>query len=928
MQEDKREQNNTTQTRSTLKEQKKAKKEKKPKKKRGFFGKLWIFIKVMFLLILIVVLAGIIYGNHKYGDMVREAYKNAQEKVIQLDKKIFLGKESTKIYDADNKLLTELVTHEFTYLPFEAIPDNVKYAIIAIEDERFLEHDGVDYKAIARAGYELYKNKGKITQGGSTITQQLVKNSLLTQDKTYTRKLEEVFIALELEKTTPKSEILEYYLNNIYFGHGAYGIESASNYYFSKSSKDLTLEQTAFLLAIPNNPSLYDPIKNKENTLKRQQRILRKMHEQGYITEHEFTTASLKPVELEIKKREIPPETYLVSYAISDATKQLMKANGFEMRNNFTSEEEKKQYQQEYTDEFTKYNQDIRSGGYIIKTSLDQGMQNTAQDILNKEMSYSKDKDKESGLYKRQASTVILDNKTGLVKAIVGGRTQDGVANTFNRGFLAHRQPGSAIKPILVYTQALETKYLASSTVVDKEIKNGPRNVTGRHVGNTTVEKAVVQSINTIPYQLIQEFGVKESLNYLKEMNFSKIVKEDEVPVVSIGGMTYGTTPLELASAYSTLSRNGEFLDPTSILSIEGINKGIIYTHNPTPKRVYDAGASYLMTQILQETAKNKGKSGLSGVIEGYVTASKTGTTNAVKDVWFAGYSPYYTTVVWVGEDTPKPMINKTSYDDPLLIWNKTMTEIHKGLPKVEEFTKPTNALFEGYVNERTGKLSYTQVNGWKKELIPLSRMKKQEEAEQKALLEKKKKQEEEAKKRLELEKQKAEERKKQEELKRKEDEKLDKYLQAQGSSLQEENSRVYNIEKTLKKLKNHQVYKRSDYATVDYYIEEAQRGIDSLLYIDFKEKYQQELNTEMDRVLNQKDQVERAIIYEQEKAEREAIRAEEERLKEEERKKLQEQLERETQAEKERLEKEKAEQEAKEQEQEQQETETQDKDN
>lgn len=895
--------------RKVKREEKKARKKKqrlewkqaKKNHRKTVRGRIWLFMKVCILLFLLAVLGAVgwvgWYFYDTYWDTAKTAYEASQEKVATLDESIFKDKGETVIYDKDGKVLANLATHQYRYLPYDKIPENAKLATIAIEDVRFLEHTGVDVKALGRAGYQLIKNNGEITQGGSTITQQLVKNSILTHEQTFSRKFEEIFISLELEKMIPKSKILEYYLNNIYFGRGAYGIESASNYYFSKSSKKLTLAEISFLMAIPNNPSLYDPIDKKENTLKRQNRILKKMYESEFITQKEFTDASLKPIKLKIKKRVIPPENNLVSFAISDATKQLMKANGFKMKSTFDTEEERKVYQEKYTEAFEKYNVDIRDGGYEIKTVLDQKMQKQAQEVVDNTTRYATAKDDKSGLYKRQAASVIIDNKTGQVNAIVGGRTQDGISNTFNRGFLAYRQPGSTIKPILAYTQAFERKYYPDSKVTDKELRNGPNNVNMRFTGSVTIEHAVIKSINTIPFQLIQEAGVKESLQYLKNMNFSKIVKTDEVPVAAIGGLTYGVTPLEMASAYSTLSRNGEYLEPTSIKSIHRTSGEQIYKFKVKPKRVYDAGASYLMTKVLQKVAHNKGSHGLSGQIPGYITATKTGTTNANKDVWMAGYSPYYTTVVWVGEDSPRPM-SISSYDDPMVIWNKTMKKIHNGLPKVSKFDKPKDALFAGYVNPYNGRLSYTYKGGWRKELIPTSRMKKQEAEDHKAELARKKQEEEAAKKQRELEKKQALERKKQEEKIRKQEAKIDKYLKAQGSSLAEEKARIQEVEALLSDLQNYQVYNRGAFDSADLQIRTLDEAIDALMVVDNKEKYQKKLDTEIARIDDQKDQVERAIILQEDKAERDVLRAEEARVKEQERQRLAEQLERDRKAE------------------------------
>jgi penicillin-binding protein 1A len=490
-----------------------------------------------------------------------------------------------------------------------------------------------------------------------------------------------------------------------------------------------------------------------------------------------------------------------------------------------------------------------------------------------------------------------------------------------------HRQPGSAIKPLLVYTPAIEHRYFANSKVTDKEIKNGPKNVTGKYIGATTIQEAVIKSINTIPHQIIQEVGVVKSLNYLKEMNFTKIVKEDERPTSAIGGMTYGATPLEMAGGFSTLARNGEYLEPTSITVIKDTKENDIYRFKKQPKRVYDAGASYLMTKILEKTAENKGKTGLSGQLEGHATAVKTGTTNDIRDVWYVGYTPHYTTSVWVGEDTPKRMDDKTSYDDPLNIWHRIMTEINKTKPQVVTFAKPKNALFKGYVDPRTNRVSYSARKGWYAEEIPLIRMKRQEEADARAEEKRQLKIKEQAKIKAEEAKKKAEELAKQKEIERKADEKLDIALQAQGTTLLEEKRKVMLIERLLSDLKANQVYSQSAYPKADQDVATLQEHVNSLFHFDYREKYQNILNTEIDRIADQKDQVERAIIYKKEQAEIDAIRAEEAKIQEQKRLELQAELERKkreaqikldrerAKAEQERLEKEKKDREQKEKE-------------
>ena len=870
-----------------------------------------LLLKMIAVSLIVGIIGGGVYLYSNYGDLITDAYKDARDRTENLDMGVFTEREPTEIYDKDGNLMRELATHDFEYIEIDNIQDNIKLATIAIEDERYLEHDGVDLKAITRAAVTLVQNNGAITQGGSTITQQLVKNNLLTFDQTYSRKLTEVFIAFELEKRLTKKQILEYYLNNIYFGNGAYGIESASNYYFSKPSQELTLAESTFLMAIPNNPSLYDPFTKQENTEKRQSRILQKMFEQNFITHEEFTEASLQDITLKVTERKYTPEDYLVSYAISDATKKLMEAEGFEFKYDFKSDIERSEYNALYNESFTKHNQAIRKGGYVIHTSLDPKMQEKVQQTVNKEMAYATAKDQKSGLYKRQATSVVLDNETGLVNAIVGGRTQDDVANTYNRAFLSRRQPGSIIKPLLVYTPLLERTHTKDSSVVDEPVKNGPKNVTGSYIGRTTLQNAVVESINTIPYRMIQQIGVPTALNYLKEMNFSGIVDADVNPTVAIGGFTYGATTLEMASAYSTLARNGEFIDPTSIKSIhKASNDELIYEWEAKPKQVYDAGASYMMTEILEETAKKSHwATGVNAKIEGYATASKTGTTNNVKDVWIAGYSPYYTTVVWVGEDTPKPMTGKTSYDDPLDIWSKVMKDIHKGLSKKESFDKPKDALKTVWINGSNGRLSETARSGWRQAEVPLIRWNAQVEKDRKAEEIRQKKLEEERKAKEKAERERLEEEKRKAEEKRKEEQEIDRFLKGKGTSLEKEKAKLRDAEYYLNALKNFYLSNDTQYDRAEEYIQDVQAVIDTIIYIDYKTSMQEQLQEQVVRIDNQKDLIEKEKIYEEYRVQEEENRQKQNAIKQQEQQRLQKELEIKAQKEKERLEREQAQQ-------------------
>lgn len=889
----------------------------KPKKKKGgFFKKTFKVFLYISLVVILIGLGGLLYGYLKYGDMVINSYKNAQTKIEFLDDDIFKSKGKTIIYDNDGKVMKELSVADYYYVESDDIPKNVKYAAIAIEDERFLKHEGIDYKSLARAGVALAKNKGEITQGGSTITQQLIKNTLLTHEQTYSRKLEEIFIAIELEKVYSKEKILEFYLNNIYFGGSSYGIATASKYYFSKDISELTIAESALLVAVTNNPSVYSPITNMDNALKRQQRVLKKMLEHEFITEKEYQDAIMQKIELKISKRVVEKEDYATSFIISDATKKLMSYEGFEFKYHFENDEERKEYEVVYNEKFQEANQKIRSGGFKIYSSIDMNMQEDAQNIVNKHLSQSSNaKDKKSGLYKRQATNVVIENETGFVKSIIGGRTQEDVANTYNRAFLSYRQPGSTMKPLAAYTQSFENGLLPTSIVTDEPIKNGPSNWDGRYHGSMNVTEAVIKSWNTIPYRLLIKNGIDDAIEDLRNMNFARIVDKDRQAGLAIGGLTYGVSTLELAGGYSTLARNGSFIEPSGVKEMVYLTDEIIYKHAiGNQKQVFKQSAAYLMTSVLEKVA-NEGYNNpkFDGKVNGFATATKTGSTNHYKDIWFAGYTPYYTSVVWVGEDTPAPL-KEYAYDTPLDIWNDTMNVIHKGKTPINEFTPPVDSVKKVYYNARTGDVSETAKSGYVLQWIPIDYItelkeknrlnaieaaKSKEEREKEAAL-----RAEEQRKNNELKKKEQEERARLEaERVAKEREDLDKWLKAQGSSLSQEEYNLSQTKQLLNTLSNYQVTSQSHYEQANIYIENVQSSIDNLLVNTNITTVTNQLNNEKTRIQKQKKMVEDNIKLEAERKKREEaerienerkeaerIRLEEERLQQEQDKIQQEQ--------------------------------------
>lgn len=807
------------------KAEKKAERKAKRKKRRKKFLKFTLWFN---LICFILVAVATLLAYQKYRPLYDGLVESANAKVESITEKTFKDKFETVIYDNKGNVMKELAIHDYYYIKEKDMQPKIKEAVIAIEDERYYEHPGYDKKAIARAGVELIKNKGHITQGGSTLTQQLVKLQFLTLEKTYKRKIEEVLIAIELEKIYSKEEILEFYLNNINYGNGAYGIETASITYFNKPSSQLTLSEIAFLTAIPNNPSVYNPVKNMDNTLKRRDLVLGKMKELGYITPSEYTEAKKQEIVLNMPTKEVEPETYAVSFAISSATKLLMEQEGFEFNYWFDNNEERNQYVEAYNEKFTEVNKKIRNGGYKIYTTLDMEKQEMLQNAVNKELASLTKKDDKTGLYETQGASVTIDNKTGDVVAIVGGRTQEGVDNTFNRAFLSYRQPGSTIKPLVAYTPYFEKGKLASYKMVDKPIEDGPKNAGRNYRGSMSLREAVERSTNTIAYQIVEELKPKSAINYLIEMNFSNLVPEDNHIGISVGGFTYGTNPLEMASAYSTLARNGEYIKPTGIEKITDTVNTVLYENKRSKKRVYDSGSSYLMTDVLRGVLTEWHGTGKGYELSNMTAVAKSGTTNDNKDAWMAGYTPYYTTVVWVGNDMPKEL-NQTRY--PKGIWKTFMNELHKELPD-KDFNMPKGISYM-YINPNTGQVDKEDEHGWwRKELVTDIYYELQVQEERR---------------KEEAEKMAEEQRKKQ----------LEKELAKYGLTIEEQRQLEEIADVALNRLENSHLYSKSDYGTVYQVMEDAKVSIDAVKLKDAYNSLYYRYVKEVKRIESERYQIE-----------------------------------------------------------------------
>ncbi len=640
-------------------------------------------IKIQIVLLLVVIGGVTYYYASGYAAQVSELKTEANLLVRKSNQNTFRQTETSEVYDKKGDTISVLKGEkDVYYITYNEIPEDAIKAIVSIEDKKFFEHNGVDYKAIARAAYVMIKDK-EMAQGGSTITMQLARTIFLSNEKTWQRKVEEIFIASELEKKYSKEQILEFYLNNVYFANGYYGMEAAAKGYFSKDISELDLAQICYLLAIPNSPTYYDPVVNPENTINRRNLILTAMKNDGVISEATYNKTKKETISLQ--RPDSIKNNYVETYVYYCATRALMAADGFEFKNDFESDEAKGKYEKSYNDKYNECNQGLFTSGYRIYTSIDLDMQEELQNSIDKQLEEFTDVNEE-GIYSLQSAGVCIDNETGMVNAIVGGRSQEVNGYTLNRAYQSFRQPGSSIKPLLVYTPALEMGYTPDTIVVDEKIEDGPENASGRYSGEITLRDAVSTSKNTIAWQLYTEITPDRGIDYLKALGFSHIGKEDYGMAACLGGFTVGVSPLEMAKGYATIYNDGYTREPTCILKITDSVGNVIFECNQEDVKVYEENAARNMTDMLQSVLTDGTARGTS--LGDMPAAGKTGTTNDNRDGWFVGYSKYYTTSIWVGYDQPKKVPGLTGSSYPAAIWQDFMVKIHEGkLPA--EFKKP-----------------------------------------------------------------------------------------------------------------------------------------------------------------------------------------------------------------------------------------------
>lgn len=566
---------------------------------------------------------------------------------------------SSQVFDIKGRLITTIHAEE-NRLPvsLDQVPENLQHAFLAAEDIRFYDHHGIDPRGIMRAVFANITHNG-IAQGGSTITQQLARNAFLTQNRTLERKFQEAILALQIEREYTKPEILEMYMNQIYFGEGAYGIQTAANIYFGKTVSELDLAQCALLAGLPQSPNYYSPFSNLEAAKTRQATVLNQMAKYGFISQEDADAAKAEDLGLRspesLKQVRGSRASYFISYieqVISD-----------------------------------KYDVEaLYKEGLKIYTTLDLDMQEAAERSLEANLpDFYTDA---NGLRQPQGAIVAIDPHNGHILAMVGGRGTD----HFNRATQAVRQPGSAFKPF-VYIGAVE-KGMTPGTIVDDSPITiagwSPQNYSRTFSGKMTLRQALINSVNVPAVKVAQEVGMHNILANAENMGISTLVfkggNNDDNLAAALGGLTQGVIPLDMASAYGVLANGGVHVEPQAIIRIVDRNGNVLEENTAKGTQVISQKTAYIVTNML-ESAVLHGTGGNAYI--GRPMAGKTGTTDDTKDAWFVGYTPDVATAVWIGDDFDGTLQGLTGGTVPAAIWRDFMNVAVADMPATNFPTPP-----------------------------------------------------------------------------------------------------------------------------------------------------------------------------------------------------------------------------------------------
>jgi len=592
-------------------------------------------------LVIIVILAGLLTGT------LAGVFFSARIPVEPPE-----PKAATIIYDINGREITRLFQEHRIPVALDQVPQLMKDATIAVEDHEFYKHRGINFKAILRALW-VDIMAGEWAEGGSTITQQLAKNALLSHQKTIRRKVQEALIAINLERRLTKDEILERYLNEIYFGHGAHGIETAAQRFFDKHIWELELHQFALLAGLPRGPDLYSPYFEPERALGRRAWVLNRMVTTGFISEEQAEAAKNMPLDVVpmagIQRR----ASYFVDYIVQELTQK----HGFDQEALYTQ-------------------------GYKIYTTLDLELQDKAEKTLADNLPAGEAD--ENGVIQPQAAVVTLDPTNGQIRVMIGGR--DFQNTQLNRAARAYRQPGSAIKPFL-YTAAMDGGDFNPATVmIDEPIEFemdpvegsgqeeewiwAPRNYGDVYLGPVRLREALENSINIIAVKLVEEMGPARVMDYARKMGLTSLITSGPASdlnfsSLALGGLSKGVTPIEITAAFTPLANRGVFSEPIALLKVTNAQGHTVLENNPQRRVVLSETTAYLMTDLLKGVIEN-GTGWRANI--GRPAAGKTGTSSDNTNAWFVGYTPELLTTVWIGNDRQS---------DPLVVDGVRLSSAH-----------------------------------------------------------------------------------------------------------------------------------------------------------------------------------------------------------------------------------------------------------
>ena len=619
-------------------------------------------IVVLIIILLLILVFGIMtaVSANSFKNIILEMAKNENSVVKDIDGNIVatIGEEKAK-----NKI------------SIENMPDNLKNAYVAIEDERYYKHGGIDLKRTGGAIFS-YVFRRNSSYGGSTITQQLVKNLTGDNSSTISRKVKEWGKAIVVDMAMSKEEILELYLNVIYVGPNIYGVETGSEYYFNKSTQNLTLEECAFLAGINNSPNSYNPFgkeDNKEKINKRTKTVLAKMKELKYISSDEYDTAVVNVDNgLNFKNGTISTGDAIYSYHTDALLTQLI------------SDLEKKKNMSE--DFATNY---LNMAGLEIKSTQDSSIQDEMETEFEKSKYQLASK---IGGNPSQAAMVIIDQETGRVKGCVGGLGKKTVSRGFNRATQSLRQTGSSIKPIAVLVPGIAKRTFTGATIYSDEQTEfadgySPEDYSN-YLGDITVRRALESSQNIPFVEMMEEIGPSRAIRYLKKMGITTLTEEDNNLALALGGLDKGISPLQMAAAYATIANDGLYIEPTFYTEVVNSNDKTIIRAKQKKRKIFSKRVAYIIKELLTEPVTGDNGTAKYCAISGMDVAAKTGTTDENYDRWLCGFTPYYTAVSWYGYDQNETVLYNGKKNPAGIIWANVMARVHKGLDNAE-FEKP-----------------------------------------------------------------------------------------------------------------------------------------------------------------------------------------------------------------------------------------------